>query len=73
MVKSQLAERKGLNVSLFERLCKKYPQNVTILKKQYRMNKDIMEVSNSIIYNGVMTHGDPFVANQAVDYTQNVK
>ena len=37
------------------------------------MNKDIMEVSNSIIYNGVMTHGDPFVANQAVDYTQNVK
>lgn len=62
LVKSQLAERKGLNISLFERLCRKNPENVTILKKQYRMNTDILEVSNSIIYNNVMTHGTPEVA-----------
>jgi len=27
------------------------------------MNKDILELSNSIIYHGVMEHGDPKVAD----------
>jgi DNA replication ATP-dependent helicase Dna2 len=38
LVKSAIAERKGLNISLFERLCRRHPHQVTILNKQYRMN-----------------------------------
>jgi superfamily I DNA and/or RNA helicase len=33
LVKSSWAERKGLGVSLFEKLCRKHPENVTVLKK----------------------------------------
>lgn len=64
LVKSSLAERKGLGVSLFEKLCKKHPNNaaMTVFKKQYRMAKDILELSNSIIYHGVMQHGNTQVA-----------
>jgi DNA replication ATP-dependent helicase Dna2 len=63
LVKSQYAEKKGLNISLFERICRKHPENVTILKKQYRMSKDILELSNSIVYGGIMSHGNPNVAS----------
>ena len=54
MVKSSWAERKGLGISLFERLCRKHPENVTVLKKQYRMSKDILEISNSLVYSNIM-------------------
>lgn len=33
LVKSFLAERKGMGVSLFEKLCKKHPLSSTILTK----------------------------------------
>ena len=58
LVKSILAEKKGMGLSLFEKLCKKHPASATVLKKQYRMNEDILELSNSIIHHRVMTHGD---------------
>ena len=57
-VKSYEADKKGFSVSLFRRLCEKYPQNVVILKKQYRMNTQIMKLSNSIAYRGLMKHAD---------------
>ena len=28
-----LAEKKGMGVSLFEKLCKRHPQSATVLKK----------------------------------------
>ena len=58
LVKSSWAERKGLGISLFERLCRKHPENVTILKKQYRMSRDILELSNTLVYNGMMENGN---------------
>ena len=57
LVKSILSEKKGMGLSLFEKLCKKHPASSSVLKKQYRMSADILELSNSIIYHGVMTHG----------------
>lgn len=36
------------------------------------MNKDILELSNSIIYHGVMEHGDPQVAEQKVEFNREV-
>lgn len=68
LVKSILAEKKGMGISLFEKLCKTHPTCATVLKKQYRMNKDILELSNNIIYHGVMTHGSPEVALQTVEF-----
>ena len=38
LVKSSLAEKKGLGLSLFEKLCKIHPASATVLKKQYRMS-----------------------------------
>ena len=61
-----------MGLSLFEKLCKKHPASATVLKKQYRMNKDILELSNSIIYHGVMAHGSDSVAAQAVCFPQEV-
>jgi superfamily I DNA and/or RNA helicase len=63
-----------MGISLFEKLCNKHPQSATVLKKQYRMNKDILELSNKIIYMyGVMSHGDPKVAQQKVVFPREVK
>jgi len=57
LVKSLLAEKKGMGISLFEKLCKRHPASATVLKQQYRMNQDILDLSNSIIYHNVMRHG----------------
>ena len=46
LVKSRLAGKKGMGTSLFEKLCKGHPDCTTVLKKQFRMNKEILELSN---------------------------
>ena len=62
-----------MGVSLFEKLCKEHPDSTTVLKKQFRMNRDILDLSNSIIYNGVMQIGDEKVAAQKVVFKNEVK
>ncbi len=52
VVKSKEAFKKGMCISLFERLCKAFPVNTVALKKQYRMNNKIMALSNKLVYNG---------------------
>jgi len=64
LVKSSLAEKKGMGISLFEKLCKEHSTHATVLKKQYRMNEDILRLANDIIYNGVMQHGSEKVKSQ---------
>jgi DNA replication ATP-dependent helicase Dna2 len=32
LIKSQVAEKKGMGISLFEKLCKKHPGSATVLK-----------------------------------------
>jgi DNA replication ATP-dependent helicase Dna2 len=59
--------------SLFERLCRHHPDHTTVLKKQFRMNKEILDLSNTIIYKGIMQIGDEKVANQKVVYQNEVK
>lgn len=62
-----------MGISLFEKLCKKHPTHMTVFRKQYRMSKDILELSNSIIYHGVMTHGNTAVGNQQLALKSNVE
>lgn len=51
-VKSQEAASAGLSTSLFEKLINRYPDSVSMLTEQYRMNEAIMEFSNSEFYDG---------------------
>lgn len=46
-----------MSISLFRKLCEKYPYDVVIMKKQYRMNDHIQSLSNIIAYKGLMKHG----------------
>ncbi len=62
LIKSKLAKKKEFEISLFEKLCKKFPAKMTFLSKQYRMNADILEISNNIVYNGKMQHGNDSIA-----------
>ena len=39
-VKSQFAEKKGLGISLFERLCRYRPESVTTLQKPQKLRKN---------------------------------
>lgn len=44
-------KNKELEESLFEKLIKKFPQQSQLLKKQYRMNKTLMNFPNKEFYN----------------------
>ncbi|TNV85700.1 hypothetical protein FGO68_gene3132 [Halteria grandinella] len=55
-VKNSDAEKRGLGISLFRKLCEKYPYDVVILKKQYRMNDHICSLTNVIAYKGLIKH-----------------
>merc|ERR1712173_113372 len=45
------------DISLFERLAKRYPHAVSTLKLQYRMDRQIMELANHLIYGGELKMG----------------
>ena len=42
----------SIQKSLFERLSDSFPQQKVSLKKQYRMNSQIMNLSNKLVYDG---------------------
>lgn len=61
-VKSLDAARGGLGRSLMERVVAYHPEVVTLLTRQYRMNRAIMEFPNRWFYNGQME------ADSSVEY-----
>jgi ATP-dependent RNA/DNA helicase IGHMBP2 len=50
-IKSSQAARKGLSTTLMEKCVALYPEAVTLLDEQYRMNKAIMSYSSAVFYN----------------------
>jgi hypothetical protein len=58
---------KPLSDSLFKLLAEAHPSAVHKLRVQYRMNNDIMSLSNRLIYQGQLTCGSEAVANQKLD------
>ncbi|KAI6101441.1 Dna2-domain-containing protein [Pisolithus croceorrhizus] len=65
-VRNPAAKKAGLEVSLFRRLSEAHPHAVTDLTYQYRMNEDIMQLSNKLIYSNRLRCGSEAVANRSL-------
>ncbi|EEB09009.2 DNA replication endonuclease-helicase Dna2 [Schizosaccharomyces japonicus yFS275] len=57
LVKSSEATENGLGLSLFKLLTEAHPEAVSLLRLQYRMNEDIVSLSNKLIYGGMLQCG----------------
>ncbi|EDO04399.1 hypothetical protein SS1G_06882 [Sclerotinia sclerotiorum 1980 UF-70] len=66
LVKDEEARKGGLDISLFKYLSDAHPQSVVYLEHQYRMNADVMALSNTLIYNGRLKCGSESVATRKI-------
>ncbi|KAF8154731.1 AAA domain-containing protein [Crassisporium funariophilum] len=62
-----LTRKGGLDISLFRRLSDAHPHAVVDLRFQYRMNADIMMLSNKLIYGDRLRCGDEVVAQRCLE------
>lgn len=67
LVQNREALEGGLDISLFKLLSERHPSAVATLHHQYRMNSDIMELSNTLIYSGQLTCGSEAVASRRLE------
>ncbi|MES1914139.1 MAG: hypothetical protein MHM6MM_006259, partial [Cercozoa sp. M6MM] len=69
LVKSRRAQELGLSKSLFERLAclPRMKEAVVELRTQYRMNSEIMSLSNALVYQERLRCGSAQVAAQRLD------
>lgn len=56
-----------MDISLFKRLSERHPHAVVSLEHQYRMNQDIMELSNTLIYEQRLKCGTQGVAGAVLE------
>ncbi|KAG6902436.1 hypothetical protein C0995_016615 [Termitomyces sp. Mi166 len=66
LVRNPAARKGGLDVSLFRRLSDAHPHAVVDLTYQYRMNEDIMLLSNKLIYSDRLRCGSNSIAQQSL-------
>ncbi|OWZ77552.1 DNA replication ATP-dependent helicase Dna2 [Cryptococcus neoformans Bt85] len=66
IVRHAEARRGGLDVSLFRHLSAAHPSAVVDLSYQYRMNEDIMALSNKLVYEGRLKCGNEQVAQSGL-------
>jgi DNA replication ATP-dependent helicase Dna2 len=64
LVRSRLARKKGYDVSLFKLLADAHEEDVAHLRLQYRMNEEIMSLSNRLVYEGRLKCGNREVAER---------
>ncbi|ESK91611.1 dna replication helicase dna2 [Moniliophthora roreri MCA 2997] len=66
LVRNPRARKGGLDVSLFRRLSDFHPHAIVDLAYQYRMNSDIMDLSNKLIYSDRLRCGSEEIANRGL-------
>lgn len=66
VVRSSAAFDGGYDVSLFKLLCEAHPSAMVELTHQYRMNEDIMHLSNQLIYDGKLVCGSREVSQRVM-------
>ena len=62
LVLSSEAQSNGMDVSLFKRLAEAHPDTIVSLSQQYRMNAEIMQISNVLIYDQRLKCGSDTIA-----------
>ncbi|KAG0212718.1 Tripartite DNA replication factor [Mortierella sp. GBA30] len=67
LVKNPEAKKDGFDLSLFKMLSDRFPEAVTSLTQQYRMNKDVMLLSNTLVYKNQLRCATDDVANKVLD------
>jgi DNA replication ATP-dependent helicase Dna2 len=65
-VRNREARKAGLEVSLFRLLSDTHPLAVVDLTEQYRMNEDIMLLSNKLVYSDRLRCGSSEVARRGL-------
>jgi DNA replication ATP-dependent helicase Dna2 len=66
LVQNEEARLGGLDISLFKHLSDTHPSSVVYLEHQYRMCKDVMSLSNNLIYQGRLKCGSKEVAERQI-------
>lgn len=66
-VRNVAARKGGLDVSLFKRLSDAHPAAVVNLTHQYRMNEDIMLLSNKLVYSDKLKVGAESVGTRKLE------
>lgn len=66
LVQSKEAQARGMDVSLFKRLCEAHPGAVSELDMQYRMNSAIVTLPNRLIYDDRLRCGTQLVADARI-------
>lgn len=66
LVKSASARVGGMDISLFKLLSEAHPTAMVELTRQYRMNEDIMSLSNALVYDGKLRCGNDEVAGRVL-------
>ena len=66
LVQNREAQEGGLDVSLFKLLSERRPEAVVTLRHQYRMNSEIMSISNALVYDGRLVCGSESVAKRTL-------
>ncbi|KAF9141112.1 Tripartite DNA replication factor [Mortierella sp. GBA39] len=67
LVKNVEAKKDGFDVSLFKILSDAHPEAVVSLTYQYRMNKDVMLLSNMLVYDNRLQCANDEVANKVLE------
>ena len=68
VIKSYEADKKGMSISLFRKLCERHPYKVMILRETYHMNETIASLSNTIAYKGLIRHANPEVKTGQLEF-----
>lgn len=67
LVRCRAAKKAGFEVSLFRLLSEAHEDYVVDLTHQYRMNEDIMHLSNTLVYKGRLVCGSEEVAKRCLE------
>ncbi len=72
IITDKTAQKKGLNVSLFDRMKKHFDKNasdsIVMLENQYRMNKELLEFPSRFFYDNMLKTGNKKTAEKRLQY-----
>lgn len=72
IIVDKTAQKKGLNVSLFDRMKNHFDKNaadsIVMLENQYRMNKELLDFPSRFFYDSMLKTGNKKIAEKRLQY-----